>query len=97
MEINFKMTIRADSAVSACSPLPQPIKALAHGLLGVGGSWPLHKCPSFLPSPPGFPSIRNQNERKERREEGRKRVLVTTAGKLLLPTEIIAKGEENRK
>ena len=72
MEINFKMTIRADSAVSACSPLPQPIKALAHGLLGVGGSWPLHKCPSFLPSTPGFPSIRNQNERKEGKKGGRK-------------------------
>ena len=38
---NFKMTVRADCAVSACSLLPQPIKALAHQL-GVGwgiGLW----------------------------------------------------------
>ena len=51
---------------------------------------------SILPSFSPASEIR-MKERKERREEGRKRVLVTTAGKLLLPTEIIAKGEENRK
>ena len=30
---DFKMTVRADYAVSAWSPLPQPIKALAYWLL----------------------------------------------------------------
>ena len=29
---NFKRTVRADYTVSACSPLPQPIKVLAHWL-----------------------------------------------------------------
>ena len=42
---SFKMTVRADCAVSACSPLPQPIKRLAPDRLGVGGSWPLDRCP----------------------------------------------------
>ena len=52
--------------------------------------------PSFL-LPLGFPASETKMKgRKERREEGRKRVLVTTAGKLLLPTEIITKGKENR-
>ena len=34
---NFKMTVRADCAVSACNPLPRSIKALAHWL-AVGGA-----------------------------------------------------------
>ena len=34
---NFKATVRADCAVSVCSPLPLPLKALAHWLSGVGG------------------------------------------------------------
>ena len=31
-KINFKMTVRADCAVAACSSLPLPIKSLAHWL-----------------------------------------------------------------
>ena len=34
---NLKTTVRADCTVSACSPLPQPIKALAFSLSGGGG------------------------------------------------------------
>ena len=51
-----------------------------------------------FPLPLGFPASEiRMKERKERREEGRKRVLVTIAGKLLLPTELITKGKKNRK
>ena len=36
----FKMTVRASCAVSACGPLPPPIKALAHWLsVGRVGLW----------------------------------------------------------
>ena len=45
---NFKMTVRADCVVSACSPLPLATKALAPWLSRVGGSWPLDRSP---PSP----------------------------------------------
>ena len=45
---NFKMTVRGECAISACSPLPLSINALAHWL-SVEGSWPLDSCP---PSPP---------------------------------------------
>ena len=43
----FQDDIRTDCVLSTCSPLPSPIKALAHWLL-VGGSWPLDRSP---PSP----------------------------------------------
>ena len=43
---NFKMIVRADCAVSACSPLPPSIKALAHWLsVGGVGVW-TEVCPS---------------------------------------------------
>ena len=43
---NVKMTVRADCAVSACSPLPASIKALAHWLsVGGVGLW-TGLCPS---------------------------------------------------
>ena len=49
--INFKMTVRADYVVSACSPLPQPIKALALCLwreVGRLGLWTtLHTTPQL--------------------------------------------------
>ena len=47
---------RADCAVSACSPLPQPMKALAHWLT-VRESWPLNRSP---PSPLPVSSIQNK-------------------------------------
>lgn len=34
---NVKVPVRADGAVSTCSPFPPPIEALAHRLSGVGG------------------------------------------------------------
>ena len=37
---NFKMTVRADCAVSAHSPLPLPVKILASWLSGRGGAGP---------------------------------------------------------
>ena len=43
---NLGMTVRADCAVSACSPLPLSIKVLAYWL-SVVGSQPLDRCPSF--------------------------------------------------
>ena len=47
---NLKTTVRADCTVSACSPLPQPIKALTFSLSGGWeASQPLDRCP---PSPP---------------------------------------------
>ena len=48
---NFKMTVKSDYAISACSPLPQPIKALAHGL-SLERSWPSDRYPppSQLPA-----------------------------------------------
>ena len=52
---NFKMTVRADCAVSACSPLPPSINVLAHWL-SVGGSQPLDRGP---PSP-SVASIHNK-------------------------------------
>ena len=55
---NFKMTIRADCAVSACSPLSPSIKALAHWL-SVEGSRPLDKS---LPFP--FPRPHNCQPQK---------------------------------
>ena len=57
-KINFKMTVRADCAVSACSSLPLPIKSLAHWL-SVGGSLPLDRHPHSLlpPTYPFFSSI----------------------------------------
>ena len=59
---NFKMTVRADCAVSAWSPLPPPIKALAPCLSAGEESWPLDRCPpspSHLPIPP-VASIQNK-------------------------------------
>ena len=47
---NVKMTVRADCADSECSPLPLPIKALAHWL-SVRVSMSLDRCP-----PPSFPA-----------------------------------------
>ena len=35
---NLKMIVRADCAVSACSPLPQSIKALAPLVVSGGGT-----------------------------------------------------------
>ena len=35
--INFRMTVRPDRAISTCSPLPLPTKALAYRLPVVGG------------------------------------------------------------
>ena len=47
----FKMTVRADYAVSACSPLLSYIEALAHWLsVGWGKSWPLDKTLSASPN-----------------------------------------------
>ena len=49
---NLKMTVRADCTVSACSPLPQPIKLSpppCQGGWGWEGGQPLDRCP---PSPP---------------------------------------------
>ena len=50
---NFKMTVRADCAVSAYSPLPPAIKALAPG-------WTLDRhlpsYPSTLPRPAPYPT-----------------------------------------
>ena len=46
---NVRMTVRADCADSVCSPLPLPIKALAHWL-SVRVSMSLDRCP-----PPSFP------------------------------------------
>ena len=40
------MTVRTDCVLSTGSPLPSPIKALAHWLL-VEGSWPLARSPPF--------------------------------------------------
>ena len=55
---NFRMTVRADCTLSACSPLPLSKKALAHWLsLGWGGGGrPLDR---HLP-PPLVASIQNQ-------------------------------------
>ena len=47
---NFKVTVRADCAVSECSPLSQPTKALSNPLIVSGGSHPSDRC---LPSPTG--------------------------------------------
>lgn len=41
---NFKITVKSDCAISACSSLPQPIKALAHGL-SLERSRPLDRYP----------------------------------------------------
>ena len=40
------MTVRTDCVLSTGSPLPSPIKALAHWLL-VEGSWPIARSPPF--------------------------------------------------
>ena len=45
---NFKMTIRADCAVSACSPLPSPVKA---HWSSVGGSQRLDRSSCTPPLP----------------------------------------------
>ena len=48
---NFKMTVGADHAVSACRPLPQPIKALAPWLsVGGFGLWTRVPCSPPIPS-----------------------------------------------
>ena len=49
---NLKMTVRADCAVSACSPLLLSIKALAP-LVVNGRSQPLDRCSPF----PSFPLV----------------------------------------
>ena len=51
---NLKMIARADCAVSACSPVPQPIKALAHWLSGQGES--AFRQDRSLPTPPQLPA-----------------------------------------
>ena len=43
----MKMTVRADCALSACNPLFQSVKALAHWL--GGRSQPLDRCPHSSP------------------------------------------------
>ena len=58
---NVKMTVRADCAVSACSPLPASIKALAHWLsVGGVGLWtglcPLPRQAAGLWNKANFPS-----------------------------------------
>ena len=62
----FKMTVRADCAVSACSPLLSYIEALAHWLsVGWGKSWPLDKTlsasPNLLPASLRKPTFLSTN------------------------------------
>ena len=49
---NFKMTVRAECAPSACSPLPLPIESLAHWLAGGWGNglWTGVHLPHWLPA-----------------------------------------------